>query len=73
MLPREYAREALKRGLAYEARLGGNPFKFCMIGSRDSHTGLAATTEDNWFGNGALLKPTANETSLRGRHRRACA
>ena len=28
MLPREYAREALKRGLAYEAELGANPFKF---------------------------------------------
>ncbi|MFN7779256.1 MAG: DUF3604 domain-containing protein, partial [Betaproteobacteria bacterium] len=28
MLPREYTREALKRGLAYEAKLGANPFKF---------------------------------------------
>ena len=38
MLPREYAREALKRGLAYEAKLGVNPFKFGMVGSTDSHT-----------------------------------
>ena len=35
MLPREYAREALKRGLVYEAKLGANPFKFGMIGSSD--------------------------------------
>ena len=39
MLPREYAREALKRGLAYEAKLGANPFKFGLIGSTDAHTG----------------------------------
>ena len=32
MLPREYAREAYKRGLAYEAQLGANPFKFGLIG-----------------------------------------
>ena len=39
MLPREYAREAFKRGLKYEQKLGANPFKFGMIGSTDSHTG----------------------------------
>jgi len=50
MLPREYTREALKRGLAYEATLGVNPFKFGLIGSSDSHTSLATTTEDNFFG-----------------------
>ncbi len=27
MLPREYAREALKRGLAYEAKLGRQSFQ----------------------------------------------
>ena len=60
MLPREYAREALKRGLAYEAMLGSNPFKFGMIGSTDSHTALATTTEDNFFGKVALVEPTAD-------------
>ena len=60
MLPREYAREALKRGLAYEAQLGTNPFKFGLIGSTDSHTGLSTTTEDNWFGKVALLEPSAD-------------
>ena len=58
MLPREYAREALKRGLAYEQELGVNPFKFGMIGSTDSHTSLATTTEDNFFGKITGLEPT---------------
>jgi hypothetical protein len=60
MLPREYSREALKRGLAYEAKLGANPFKFGMIGSTDMHTGLATTDEDNFFGKVAMLEPTAD-------------
>ena len=59
MLPREYAREALKRGLKYEQGLGVNPFKFGMVGSTDSHTGLATTTEDNFFGKISPLEPSA--------------
>ena len=58
MLPHEYAREALKRGLQYEQKMGVNPFKFGMIGSSDSHTGLATTTEDNFFGKIAELEPS---------------
>lgn len=58
MLPREYAREALKRGLDYAQKFGVNPFKFGMIGSTDSHTGLATTTEDNFFGKITGLEPT---------------
>ena len=60
MLPHEYAREALKRGLAYEARLGVNPFKFGLIGSTDSHTSLATTEENNYFGKVASLEPTSD-------------
>jgi len=60
MLPREYTRESLKRGLAYEAKLGINPFKMGLIGSTDSHTGLATTTENNWFGKVAVLEPSAD-------------
>jgi hypothetical protein len=60
MIPREYAREALKRGLAYEAKLGVNPFKFGMLGSTDAHTSLSTTTEDNFFGKVAVLEPTAD-------------
>ncbi len=58
MIPREYAREAFKRGLQYEEKLGANPFKFGLIGSSDSHTGLATTTEDNFFGKIADLEPS---------------
>jgi hypothetical protein len=59
MLPREYAREALKRGLAYEQKLGVNPFKFGMIGSTDSHTALATIEENNYFGKATPAEPTA--------------
>jgi hypothetical protein len=50
----------LKRGLAYEAALGVNPFKFGLIGSTDMHTGLPTTAENNFFGKVALLEPTAD-------------
>ena len=59
MLPREYAREALKRGLAYDQKLGVNPFKFGMIGSTDSHTSLSTTEENNYFGKATPAEPTA--------------
>lgn len=58
MLAGEYAREALKRGLAIEARLGTNPYKFGMIGSTDSHTSLATAQEDNFFGKHSGAEPS---------------
>jgi hypothetical protein len=58
MLEFEYARSALKNGMALEARLGANPFKFGMIGSSDAHTGLAAMEEDNFFGKTAPQEPS---------------
>ena len=57
MLAGEYAREALKTGLKIEARLGTNPYKFGMVGSSDSHTSLAATEEDNFFGKHSGAEP----------------
>jgi hypothetical protein len=59
MLAGEYAREALKRGLAIETKLGTNPYKFGLIGATDSHTSLATAEEDNFFGkhSGAEPKP----------------
>ena len=60
MLPREYAREAYKRGLQYEERLGANPFKFGMIGSTDSHTSLASIEENNYFGKATMAEPSDN-------------
>lgn len=50
MLAAEYGREALKRGLELEARFGTNPYKFGLVGSTDSHTGLATAEEENFFG-----------------------
>lgn len=50
MLRGEYARSALKTGLQLEKKLGTNPYQFGMIGSTDSHTGLATAEEDNFFG-----------------------
>jgi hypothetical protein len=58
MLAGEYAREALKRGLALEARLGTNPYKFGMVGSTDSHTSLATAQEDNFFGKHSGIEPS---------------
>jgi hypothetical protein len=46
----EYARSALKNGLALAQQLGANPYAFGMIGSTDSHTSLATADEDNFFG-----------------------
>jgi len=57
MLPFEYAREALKNGLALEKKFGTNPYKFGMIGSTDSHTGLATAQEDNFFGKHSGAEP----------------
>jgi hypothetical protein len=57
MLAGEYAREALKRGLELEARLGTNPYKFGFVGSTDSHTGLATAEEDNFFGKHTGAEP----------------
>lgn len=57
MLAGEYAREGLKRGLAIEAELGVNPFKYGMIGSTDSHTGLSTAAEENFFGKHSGVEP----------------
>jgi hypothetical protein len=58
MLAHEYAREALKQGLALEAKLGTNPYKFGMLGSTDTHTGLATMEEDNFFGKHTGYEPS---------------
>ena len=60
MLPREYVREAYKRGLLYEATLGVNPFKFGVVGSTDAHTALSTTEENNFFGKVTPLEPSAD-------------
>ncbi len=58
MLQREYAREALKNGLALEQQLGTNPYKFGMVGATDSHTGLPTAEEENFFGKTTSVEPS---------------
>jgi hypothetical protein len=58
MLAGEYAREALKRGLVIESKLGTNPYEFGMIGSTDSHTSLATAQENNFFGKHSGAEPS---------------
>lgn len=57
MLPGEYGRPGLKRGLEFEAKLGVNPYKFGMVGSTDAHTSLASTREENFFGKFSGVEP----------------
>ena len=64
MFAGEYVREALKRGLAIEARTGVNPFKLGMIGSTDSHTALATGDENNFFGKHSGVEPSAKRALL---------
>ncbi|MEN9684062.1 MAG: hypothetical protein RLZZ427_1813 [Pseudomonadota bacterium] len=59
-----YVREALKRGLVIAGRTGVNPYRFGLIGSTDSHTGLSTADEDNFFG-----KHTGNEPTPQGKDR----
>jgi len=63
MLQYEYAREALKNGLKLEKELGTNPYKFGMVGSTDSHTGLAAVEEENFIGKHAGTEPSPERWS----------
>ena len=60
MLQHEYAREALKNGLKWEAELGTNPYKFGMVGSTDSHTSLTTAEEENFFGKAVHKEPSAH-------------
>jgi len=57
MLQYEYARSGLQVGLQLEQALGVNPYKFGMIGSTDSHTGLATAEEENYFGKHSGTEP----------------
>jgi hypothetical protein len=59
MLNGEYAREALKRGLALEKKFGTNPYKFGMVGATDSHTSLSTAEEENFFGKSTSVEPSA--------------
>lgn len=57
ILEYEYARSVLRLGLKLGKELGRNPFKFGLVGSTDSHTGLATAKEENFFGIASHLEP----------------
>jgi hypothetical protein len=63
MLQYEYARTALGNGLRLESTLGINPFKFGLIGSTDSHTGLATAEQDNFFGKTSSSEPSPDRAN----------
>jgi len=60
MLPGEYARSALLRGLEIGARVGVNPYRFGMVGSTDNHTALPTTREENNFSKAHIVEPQAD-------------
>ena len=43
-----YVRDAYLRGLTIEREGRGNPYKFGLIGSSDTHTGAGAFYEDDY-------------------------
>jgi hypothetical protein len=57
MIPGEYARSGLKRGLELEKKLGTNPFKFGLVGASDTHTGLSTPDNDNFYGKFTAYEP----------------
>jgi hypothetical protein len=58
MLQYEYGRSALKLGLKLGAELGANPYKFGLSAATDTHTALATTREENYFGKYAQTEPS---------------
>ncbi|MDE2435392.1 MAG: DUF3604 domain-containing protein [Sphingomonadales bacterium] len=64
MFAGEYVREALKRGLLLEQKLGVNPYKFGMVGSTDSHTSLSTGDENNFFGKHSGVEPSPRRAML---------
>ena len=51
--------QRFKQACNWKKELGANPYKFGMIGSTDSHTGLATAEEENFFGKHSGTEPSA--------------
>ncbi len=58
MLPAEYVRSGLQRGMMLEGQLGANPFKFGLVGASDNHIGLTTPDDDNFFGKFVAYEPS---------------
>ncbi len=65
---RSYVRPALALGLGIEAAVGTNPFKFGLIGSSDSHNGLATADDDNFWGKMASNEPNPFRASTQSNY-----
>ena len=63
MLPAEYARSGLQRGLLLEDQLGTNPFKFGLVGGSDNHVGLTTPDNDNFFGKFTAYEPNPERST----------
>jgi hypothetical protein len=60
--PSQFVREALKRGLALEAKLGANPFRYGLVASTDTHLGTAGLVSERDFpGHGGAGTPVGDE------------
>jgi hypothetical protein len=60
-MPRtEYWREALKSGMRLQSTFGTNPFKLGAGAGTDTHTGLSAAEEDNFWGKLRSSEPSAD-------------
>jgi hypothetical protein len=64
MMLGEYTRSALMRGLAFQEKLGTNPYKMGFVGGSDIHTGLVAPDDNNFFGAFAWMEPGATRTTM---------
>jgi hypothetical protein len=59
--PANFAREALKSGLALGDELGANPFKFGLVASTDTHLGAAGLTDPREYpGHGGAGAPAGD-------------
>ncbi|MFT4769786.1 MAG: hypothetical protein ACI8RN_002940 [Glaciecola sp.] len=67
MLPGEYARSGLLRGLQLQQTLGVNPYQFGFQGATDTHTGLSTISEDNFFSKFTTVEPSAERTTHAGK------
>lgn len=63
MLQGEYARSALKNGLALSQKMGINPFKFGLVGGTDTHNALSTSDDENFYGKFVDSLPSEERTS----------
>jgi len=49
---RDFVREGLKVGLAYQQKLGANPYKYGFIGGTDNHNGIPSDVAEDSFNGG---------------------